>query len=93
MDNQVEISKNDSLIRGEAFNQMVRSDGWKFVKKYFETKLQTLATRLLIEDKKIEDYEAERQKLIGLRELFGFIDNDIKILDDESKKPTETTGK
>lgn len=85
MDNLKEQSKNDSLARGEAFRQMVRSEGWKFIKKYFEAKIQALATSILIEDKPIAEFENERRELMGVRKLFGFVDNDIKVLENENK--------
>jgi len=86
--NQVKQSKNDSLIRGESFYQLVKSDGWKYIKLYFENKVKSFTTSMIIEDKSIIEYEAERNEIKGIRNLFGFIDNDIKILEDENKKDT-----
>jgi protein involved in sex pheromone biosynthesis len=93
MDNQQEESKNQQLSRGVAFQSLVRSDGWKFVKLYFESKIKAFTTSILIDSKPIQDYESERMKLVGLRELLGFIENDIKALEDANKKDTGTSGK
>jgi len=89
--NPAQQSKNDSLVRGEAFRSLIRSEGWKFIKAYFENKVQAMATALLVEDKPIAEYEGLRHELIGLRKLIGFIDNDIKTLEDEAKKDSGVT--
>ena len=91
MDNQQdnqEESKKQALERGVAFQELIRSRGWKFIRMYFENRVQAFATHLLIEDKPIADYEQERQELKGIRKLLGLIDNDIKTLEDEHKKDT-----
>ena len=82
----MEQSKQDALKRGVAFQSLIRSDGWKFIKLYFENRVQAFATHLLVEDKPISEYEGERQELKGIRKLLGIIDTDIKTLEDEHKK-------
>jgi hypothetical protein len=82
-----EQSKRESLVRGEAFEELVRTKGWTFVKAYFENKVKALATSLLVEDKPITEYVGERYELVGLRKLFGYIEQDIKVLKDENKTP------
>ena len=72
---------------------MINSEGWKFVKLYFESKIKAFTTSILVEDKPIEDYEIERCKLMGIRELLGFIENDIKAVENEYKKNTGTAEK
>jgi hypothetical protein len=93
MDNKVEQSKKEALHRGVVFQELIRSEGWKFVKAYFESRVQTLATHLLVEDKPISEYESERWELVGLRKLLGYIDNDIKVLEDDHKKDTGVAEK
>ena len=92
MDSQ-ELSKeakqalNESKARGEAFDGMIRSKGWEFVKAYYQNKVQSLANGLLIQDSKpISDFENERRELIGLRKLLGMIDGDIENLKKKVKK-------
>lgn len=92
-DKQQEESKNQSLERGVAFQELTRSKGWGFVKAYFENRVKALATSLLVEEKPIVDFENERRELVGLRKLLGFIENDIKTLEDEHKKDTGVTEK
>jgi len=78
---------SESLTRGSAFEEMVRSQGWGFIKAYYQAKIQRFATSLLLEENKpISDFEAERRELIGLRKLIGLIDNDIKALENDRQK-------
>ena len=37
-------------------------------------------------DKPIEEFANERHELIGIRKLLGWIDNDLKTLEDDRKK-------
>ena len=67
---------------------MVRSRGWEWVKKYYQSKVQVFASNLLLnEKKKIEEFEGERHELIGIKKLLGSIENDIKAVEDEQNKP------
>lgn len=69
---------------------MIRSNGWSFVKQYYQTKIQKFASDLLLQDgKQISEFESERRELIGLRKLLGMIDSDIKTVEhDRQNKPT-----
>lgn len=77
----------DSLKRGQAFEGLIRSEGWEFVKAWYQNMIQHFATSLLLSDKKkIEEFEDERRELIGLRKMFGRIDNDLKTLHDHEEQ-------
>ena len=74
----------ETLSRGQAFEETVRTKGWEYIKKYYQAKIQNFASSLLIEDKTaISEFEDERRELIGLRKLLGMVENDIKILNDK----------
>ena len=76
-----------SLQRGTDYQVMVRSRGWEWVKKYYQSKVQVFASNLLLnEKKKIEEFEGERHELIGIKKLLGSIENDIKAVEDEQNK-------
>lgn len=78
---QQDQALQDSLSRGAAFEELIRTKGWEYVKAWYQGKVQKLATGLLIEDTKgIEAFEAERRELIGIKRLLGLIQNDIEIL-------------
>ncbi len=80
----------ESLQRGQAFEELVRTNGWKLVKTYFQTKIQNFANAILIESgKSIEEFEKERMELVGIRKLLGYIENDLKNLEDDRKKAEE----
>lgn len=89
------IAYQEAINRGNAFEAMIRSEGWGFVKAWYTNKIQMFANSLLLSDKKpIEEFEAERYELIGLRKLMGLIDNDLKILKDsqEDEKAKRSAG-
>jgi uncharacterized alpha-E superfamily protein len=54
MDNQQEQAKKDALARGVAFTRMIKEDGWKFVKMYFENRVKAFTTNVLIQEKPLE---------------------------------------
>jgi len=89
--NVVEESKKEAMVRGQAFDEMIRSEGWKYVKAYIENKIKAFANSVLTGDKDISIYEGDRREIIGLRKLLGSIETDIKVLRDEYKKDTEPT--
>jgi hypothetical protein len=75
------------LERGEAFEELIRTRGWGFVKAWYQNKIQQFATNLLLSDKRpIQEFEDERRELIGLRKIMGMIDNDIQVLHDKIEK-------
>jgi len=77
----VDQALQDSLVRGSAFEELIRTKGWEFVKAWYQAKVQYLATELLMNDKKqMAEFENERRELMGIRKLLGFVDNDIRIL-------------
>lgn len=75
------------LERGEAFEELIRTRGWGFIKAWYQNKIQRFASSLLLKDsEKIETFEEERRELIGLRKIMGMIDNDIQVLHDKIEK-------
>lgn len=92
-DNQEDLiqqSKNDSLARGEAFYELVRTRGWEFVKKYYEARLKALVTALIVNENPITEYDNERRELVGIRKLFGYIESDLHTLDEQQKSKGTT---
>lgn len=82
------------MTRGSDLEEMVKSRGWEWVKKYFQARVQGLANGLLLEDKKpITDFDNERRELIGLRKLIGSIDSDIKTVENDRQKNKPVTKK
>jgi hypothetical protein len=81
LESQQQEALEESLLRGASFEELIRTKGWEYVKAWYQKKIQLLASSLLLEDKKsIEEFEAERRELIGIRKLLGIIENDIQTL-------------
>jgi hypothetical protein len=85
--NQAEIQQKEleeTLSRGQAFEELIRTKGWEYVKAWYQNKVQYLASALLLEDERPTiEFESVRRELIGVRKLLGFIENDIKALHDD----------
>jgi hypothetical protein len=63
-----ELSKNESLVRAEAFYEIARTQGFLYMKSYYENKLRSFVNELINkEEKSIEDFESERREVIGLK--------------------------
>lgn len=88
--NQAQQAKNQTLEQGVAFEDLIRTKGWEFVKSYYQLKVQSFATQILVSEKPISEFEAERHQLVGLRNLLGYIDTSIKLLENERKHTTTT---
>lgn len=74
------------MKKAGAFEEMVRTQGWKYITSYYQNKLQYFATSLMVEDKPISEYEAERNELKGLRRVFGEVDSKLDLLKREREK-------
>lgn len=68
------------MDRGQAFEELIRTKGWGYVKAWYQAKIQKFATSILIGDNKpIQEFEDERRELMGLRKLLGMIENDMDV--------------
>lgn len=82
-----QIALKDTLERANAFEEMVRTPGWKFVQAYYENKVRLFTNKLLMSnDKYIEEFSQERLELIGIRKLLGEIDSTLETLQQERRK-------
>lgn len=73
--------QDETLKRADAFEGLVKHEGWKYIASYYENEIKAFVNGLLIgEDKKIEDFEGKRRELIGLRKMIGRINGDIETL-------------
>lgn len=64
-----------SLLR-----ETVSTRGWEFVKSYYEQKVKALATGIIVSDSPIQDFEAERNEIKGIRKLMSEIDERLRKL-------------
>lgn len=78
--------QDEQLKRGAAFEELIRTKGWEYVKAFYQNKMQALANNLMLSADPITKFEGERQELVGIRKLLAFIDSDIKALEEFRKK-------
>lgn len=77
---------DDALKRAGAYEELIRTKGWEYIKAYYESRVKALASGLLVSDRPIEEFDGERRELIGLRKLLGSIESDLNVLADFRKK-------
>lgn len=81
---------NEEMERAIAFEEMVMTKGWKYITAYFQNKVQTIASQLLVNpDEPIANLERDRQQLVGIKELLGQIDSSLEFLSMEREKQRE----
>ncbi len=73
---------DDTLKRAGAFEEMIRTEGWKYIQKFYEARVQSLANGMLLLDQPIEKFESERRSIMGMRELIMQVENDLNTLAD-----------
>ena len=94
MTNQKQQDSHQQLLsQGSTLDILVRQKEWELIKKYFATRVQSFTNELLVTDKPIEEFENERQRIKGLREMFGWIENSIKAVEDDREKARQSTKK
>lgn len=72
---------HDELERAGAFEEMVRTKGWEYLKAYYLNQVQQLANDLLLSpEEPIEKLEGRRQRLVGLRQLMAEVDSSLDTL-------------
>lgn len=82
MEDVKEQSKNEFYERAGAFEELVRTKGWEWVKAYYQTELASFINDLFNnEDKPIADFEFQRRELMGLKKLLTTIDADLQELE------------
>ena len=84
-------AKHEQLERGAAFEELIRSNGWKLIQGYYQNRVVALTNGILAaSDRAISEFEDERRELVGIKKLFAHIDSDIKALENErnTNKPT-----
>lgn len=78
---------DETLERGVAFEEMIRTKGWEIVLSYYQNSLQTLTTQMITqEDKSIEEFEKDRREIIGIRKLINRISSDIETLNKQREE-------
>jgi len=83
----------DQVNRGQAFEILIRQDGWKLIKAWYQAKIQQFASAILLQNKPIAEFEAERRELMGIRTLLGMIENDLEVARKENEKTRSATKK
>jgi hypothetical protein len=97
--NDQKIELDETLKRAGRLEALIHMEGWEDIKSYYANKVQALASGLLLDEKtEIGKFESERQRLMGIRQLFTMIDSDMETLiefrkQEDAKKVTGVTEK
>lgn len=79
---------DESLKRASAFEAMMGTDGWKLVEAFYQNEIKAFTNSALSEGKNLENLDDERNQLIGIRKLFGYIQGDLDVLKRHREKKT-----
>lgn len=82
-------SLNETLERAGAFEELIRTKGFEWLQAYYQTRIQAFTSNVLLSDQTIAEFENERQRLIGMGELFNAVKNDLDELDRYRKEQDE----
>lgn len=83
---------NEVLQKGVAFEELIRSSGWKSVIAHYENKIRAFSNRAILSGfTDINELNLERGKILGIQEVLNMIDASIKRLQDERTKGSSTT--
>jgi len=90
MDNQLnEVQQqalNETLEAGSAFEELIRTKGFELLKGRYEQMLRTFVNNLMNSDQPIETFESERQRLVGIKQLFSNIESTLEVTRNERSK-------
>lgn len=90
MTEAAEKALRETLGRALEFDQIVNMPGWKRIQDYYQNKVQCFTTEVIISDKPLSEFEAERSEIRGIRGLLNSIQNDLEELKNERKAPRLT---
>ncbi len=80
----------ETLGRAIEWDQMVRMPGWKRIEAYYQNKIQLFTNDIILQDKPLSEFEAQRSEIKGIRNLLNSIQSDLKELENERKAPRLT---
>lgn len=81
---------DDDLKVAGAFESIAQTEGFNYIKAYYQEKLAQFMNRTMNEtDKSISEFEGARQELIGLKNLLTYIDGKLMVLENFRKAQSE----
>lgn len=85
-------SRNDTLARAVAYEEIIHSKAWEFLKADIASEIQRFTTDALNGTITTPEQLAERRgEVNGLRNLLRRVDNTLRVLNDErTNQPTKT---
>lgn len=75
-----EQALNDTMQRGVAFEELMTTKGWEFLKAYYENKVRVFGNKSVNGFDNWDTYQVERGKVQGLREMFSEITSTLETL-------------
>lgn len=73
-----QIDLDETLLRGGAFEQMVNTEGWKYILAYYQNQIRILTNEMMNHpEKPISDFESDRQRIIGIKGMIGQVTNTL----------------
>lgn len=77
----------EELARGVAFEEIINSKGFAYLKAFYENSIRLFANKAVKEGfKDMEEYQLERGMVMGMGKLFDGVNSSIATLEGERKK-------
>lgn len=81
---------NETLGRAVEFEQIINMPAWKRIQAYYTNKVQQFTNDVLLSNKPLSEFEADRSEIKGIRGLLNSINNDLEELKNERQAPRLT---
>lgn len=90
-----DLSLKETLERGQSFELLINSAGWKYINSFIENSIQSFANRAIKDPgfASFEEYQLERGKVLGISNMLADIQNDIRILNEQREKAAKSPTK
>jgi hypothetical protein len=82
---------DEALKEADRYEILSSQEGWQSLLGFFEARVKGFVNEMLTNDtKKIEEFEAERMELVGMRKMIGKVSESVAFLNEyrrnQSKK-------
>lgn len=86
-DAKVEEAKEEILEKAAAFEELIRTKGWGYIKAYAQDALNGFSARAVKTGfTSMEDYQFERGRVAGIFSILSEVENAIQTIRDEANR-------
>jgi hypothetical protein len=88
-----QLKLDEALKEADRYEILSSQEGWQSLLVFFETKVKGFVNEMLTNDtKKIEEFEAERRELAGMRKMIGKVSESVAFLNEYRRNQSKKTA-